>query len=236
MQKTKKILALCLSLLLLVTVSACKKEAPVPENPAPEVTAPAEDKAEDKAEDAAADEAAVRAVFETFADKFSKGDFPALAALFKPGTPQYETYKSTSLSALVPADSLGVQLDPSVIESFAKDMLSLCSFSVKTVTVEGNAANAVISYKMPDIETYAESVNIEALLMEFMKDKNYTAESLAGKTDAEMASFQNTLMADFGEWFMQKVLVSAPYVERDVNATLEKADDKWLITKMDALL
>lgn len=232
MQKTNKILALCLSLLLLVSVCACKKETPAPENPAPEIAASPEPSAENSAED----EAAIRDVFKTFAEKFAKGDFSAVADLFRKDTSQYETYKNTSLSALIPADSLGVQLDPSVIETFAKDLLSLCSISVKTVSPKGQKASAVLTFAMPDIEKYAESANIEALLMEFMQDRNYTAESLAGKTDEEMASFQNTLMSDFGKWFMQKVLTSAPRMEGEVNATLEKTDGKWLITNMDSLL
>ncbi len=231
MQKTKKFLAVCLSLLMLFSLCACKNEEPIGNSPIEEKAAPTES----QAPDTAADEKDVRAVLETFAATFTRGDIGGLSDLFAKNTPQHENYKNADISTFFPAENLGVALDTATLEDFVRQIFAKFSFSVKTVSVEGTKANCVMYSKVPDVASLGNNIDIEAMLMQFMQEQSLTAESLAGKSEAELEEFQNSLMENFTKWLLPKVLETVPYHEGDKNVTLEKTDGKWYITQMDTL-
>ena len=231
MQKTKKLLALCLSFLLLASVCACKKEVPQTETPAPEAAAPAEN----TAEDTSADEAAVRTVLSAFADTMQKGDIKALAAFVSKDSAQYQKYINYDVNALIGEDNhLGIAINDQLAASFANDIFARCSLTVKTIHINGEKATAVLASKMPDLANLGSNIDTEALLGEYMKEVGPTLESLAGNPE-ELQKFQDSLFDKFSAWALHKMLDSSNAVEKDVNATLTKTDGDWIITNMDSV-
>ncbi len=231
MKKPTKILAFLLALTIALTFTACSKDEGENTDGAKSTETSQPEK---PAERPNTDETDARMVLEGFADTLSRGNIKGLADYVVPGSEQYDTYVNFDPSSLIPEESReAFNITDETAQALTKEIFAKFSLTTKTLSVNQGTATAVMASKAPDLQSLGTDIDLETLLMQYIQAKNISMESI-GNAAADPA-WQESFLADFGAWVLPQLLSKAPILEKDVNVTLEKQENEWYITKLDAL-